>query len=297
MQVTLVHNPAAGDSEHGKAFLMDVLDAAGHQVRYVSTAERSWRDGLQSTADVIAAAGGDGTVAKVARAVRRAPPIAVLPLGTANNIATALGLRDTSIPELVACWPQGRLQPFDIGIVRHGKESSRFVESVGLGLVADAMAAIDASRAVEQLDRATDRIEAAIGIHQRLARDLELVRVELVVDGRDVSGRYVLVEILNFGRVGPNLCLAPHALPADGLLDLVLVDERGQRDLADHLPRYRTDPAGAPPLRSMAARRVSLRCDPRYLHVDDQLHRIETGWTTGAGLHVEVDPQAVAFLV
>ena len=49
------------------------------------------------TVDCVVAAGGDGTVARVARALAGGPiPLAVLPAGTANNIATSLEIDGTS---------------------------------------------------------------------------------------------------------------------------------------------------------------------------------------------------------
>lgn len=76
-------------------------------------ARRSWlangysSAGLESvleSTDVIVAAGGDGTVSTAARAVAgRDIPVAILPLGTANNIARSLGI-EGSIPH-----PRARL--------------------------------------------------------------------------------------------------------------------------------------------------------------------------------------------
>src|SRR5207245_1649846 len=65
-----------------------VLQAAGHHVTYRSSKAKHWSDVLDAPADVIAVAGGDGTIGKVVERMRgRAIPIAILPIGTANNIA------------------------------------------------------------------------------------------------------------------------------------------------------------------------------------------------------------------
>ena len=50
MRVTLVHNPTAGDEEHGRAWLTEVLEEAGHDVRYQSVDEEGWEAAL--TGDV-----------------------------------------------------------------------------------------------------------------------------------------------------------------------------------------------------------------------------------------------------
>ena len=57
-------------------------------------------------ADLIVAVGGDGTVASVAREVAgHDVPLAVLPVGTANNIAFSLGC-DGPLDELIDHWPR-----------------------------------------------------------------------------------------------------------------------------------------------------------------------------------------------
>jgi diacylglycerol kinase family enzyme len=74
-------------------------------------------------------AGGDGTAANAARTVAgRAIPLAVLPLGTANNIARSLGYVG-SIEELIrrsllraACWTSGLSA--DRGVIAHSSRVS-----------------------------------------------------------------------------------------------------------------------------------------------------------------------------
>jgi len=50
------------------------------------------------------------------------------------------------------------------------------------------------------------------------------------LDGKEMSGDYVLLEAMNVRYVGPNLDLVPRADINDGLLDVVLVGsgERGK---------------------------------------------------------------------
>ena len=298
MRVILVHNPAAGEGEHDRTSLIRLLETAGHEVQYVRSDEPSWETALASAADVIAVAGGDGTVGKVARRLDAgSPPIAVLPAGTANNIATGLGIAGASVDALVERWPNARQQPFDIGLVRSRKKAFRFVESVGLGLLADAMAAIDGDeRLGAALGRAEDPVTAAIEVYRRVLRHLRPVQVELELDGRDRSGEYLLLEILNFGIAGPNLRLAPDARFADGLLDVVMIEEHQRGDLLEHLPLYRTNPSCAPPLPTVRARSISLACRDRQMHLDDKL-RSRVNGTADPTAHVSAEPGSVSFLI
>src|SRR5947208_11610265 len=92
MRILLVHNPKAGSKQWSKEQLMKALVRAGHQPIYRSSKKKGWRKGFKAKLDLVLIAGGDGTVGKVAqKLVRRKLPLAILPLGTANNVARTLG--------------------------------------------------------------------------------------------------------------------------------------------------------------------------------------------------------------
>lgn len=68
---------------------------------------------------MIAVAGGDGTVGKVARRLIGNPtPIAILPLGTANNIASTLGMSDLTLKDVIAGWKVARCVHFDSAVAK-----------------------------------------------------------------------------------------------------------------------------------------------------------------------------------
>src|SRR5688572_6478470 len=100
MRVTLVHNPSAGDADHSEQQLAELVRAAGHEVIHHSSKASGLEEALAEPADLVLVAGGDGTVAKVARKlVQKDVLMAILPLGRSNNIARALGIDPRSTPE------------------------------------------------------------------------------------------------------------------------------------------------------------------------------------------------------
>src|SRR5687768_1058781 len=116
MDVLLVHNPNSGDDDHAGERLVDLLGRNGHQVTYAHS-KSGWRALLEQGTDLIAVAGGDGTVSEVARATaHRGIPIAILPTGTANNIAGFLGLTGMTHADLIGDWKNSRHVPFDVGV-------------------------------------------------------------------------------------------------------------------------------------------------------------------------------------
>lgn len=297
MRVCLVHNPGAGDTNHSGEKLVELVATAGHQVDYRES-KGSWHNSLDDRPDLIAVAGGDGTVGEVTRAtIGRAIPITILPTGTANNIAGWLGLTGIPNEELVAGWTHGGMQPFDLGVARGPWGSFRFLESIGIGLLAGMMSEIKkgTSTYVNELDGRERRIAAALAVLERLLRRSEAFRCEVRLDGLDLSGDYLLVEILNFGVAGPNLRLAPEAHGADGMLDVVLVHAHERGRLERHLSSIETDSGEESRLRVQHARHVSIHCEDCTVHLDDEL------WTNESGEHLiaeaNVQADAVTFLV
>ena len=93
MRATLFHNPTAGGGKFTKKELMTALRLGGLEPRYVSTKSKRFKKELAEAEDLVVVAGGDGTVAKViAQMPDRGVPVAILPLGSANNIARSFGV-------------------------------------------------------------------------------------------------------------------------------------------------------------------------------------------------------------
>ena len=137
MRVTLVHNPGAGDESHSAKRILKRLTDAGHDANLGSTGKRGISKALEDPGDLVVAAGGDGTIKKVALALAgRGIPLAILPIGTANNIAKSLGIIG-SVDELIAGWRSGNRRRLAVGTVAASYGTMRFVESVGVGAFTD----------------------------------------------------------------------------------------------------------------------------------------------------------------
>src|ERR1051326_5182338 len=145
MRMLLIHNPKAGDRKHSRKRLMTSLARCGHQAFYQSLKERGWRKAFKKPVDLIIAAGGDGTVHKTAWEIMESGiPLAILPLGTANNLARSLGFTG-SVDEILQSLHCGKGQPFDVGVARNGSETNYFLEAAGGGLFADYFPAAEAT--------------------------------------------------------------------------------------------------------------------------------------------------------
>jgi diacylglycerol kinase family enzyme len=263
-----MHNPTAGDESHTADSLQEMLREAGYEVRYQSTEEK-WKAALNEPADIVVAAGGDGTVGKVAKKLAGTQtPLALLPIGMANNIAKTLGVIGDA-RATVESWRDGEATMFDLGVARAPWGEERFVESFGGGIFGTLVGsgrAVGDSSAI--LGRETDR---ALFVLQRLAREAEPSQWRVELDGRDLSGHYVGVEALNIRFAGPNVPLAPAADPCDGLLELVLIDSAGRDALLDYVTARIEDAAGQlPGLTVHQGRRIRFTAPAgAALHLDD----------------------------
>jgi diacylglycerol kinase (ATP) len=268
VQITLIHSPDAGDGYPAPGELMSMLRDAGNEVRYQSTGA-AWERALQWPADLVVAAGGDGTVGKVIRELLGGPvPLAVLPLGTANNIATSLGL-DADARRAVAGWPGALVRHLDVWRVAVGEADRLMVEALGGGILADLMARSGEVEAGEP--SVSDETDRALGALAEVIRTADAAPWRIEVDGRDVSGDYLAVEALNIPLVGPNVSLSPDAAWDDGLLDVVLVTAEDrtalERHVASRLHGDEVKPLSPIPLRGSHVRFVPP--SNARLHLDD----------------------------
>jgi diacylglycerol kinase family enzyme len=303
MRVTLIHNPTAGDESFSATELTAMIERAGHDVLYQSS-KKDYKAALKEPADLIAIAGGDGTVRKVAiRLLGRGIPIAVLPCGTANNISRSLGLTE-SPRELIAGWPSARRMGFDVGIARGPKGEVRFLEGVGLGLFSGLMSILDEIDDEHDIefDDPEQKLHSDISAFKALVTDFPACGVNVAVDGQRFAGRYVLIEAMNIKSVGPNLQLAPEADPSDGYLDFVFVAEDERDEMLDYLTKRRQSAEAFPRLTVHRGKRLRVVWQGSEVHVDDKIWLDKEDEAIAENSHptaieVTVESSALEFLV
>ena len=186
-----------------------------------------WQAAL-AKADLVAAVGGDGTIRQVAVELAGSDtPMAILPMGTANNVGRTLELLGDARP-VIESWERVEPVPFDLGAVHAPWGEETLVESFGGGAVA-ALIGSPERGGVSRAAGARDRSRPAHFGEILAAEPLRPWSVS--VDGVSHDDDYVAVEAMNIRFVGPNLPLAPDADPHDGLFDVVLVDADDRRAL------------------------------------------------------------------
>jgi diacylglycerol kinase family enzyme len=271
MRITLMHNPKAGDGEHGREELMRALADAGHQAVYQSIKEADYKKALKEPTDVVLAAGGDGSVAKVAaRLIDRGIPLAILPLGTANNLARSLGFT-ASPEEIIAGLDRGKKHVFDVGVARGPWGKRYFFEGAGAGLLADYV------RAAEEEDKTPKRISKEqemtrhVALMRRMLHEFPAREWKIELDGKDISGPYILWEAMNIRSVGPVLHFAPRATVKDGRFDFVCVREEDRSRLLKYFDARVAERKSKFPFPIRRFKKLKIIWETSTIHFDDKL--------------------------
>ncbi len=216
-------------------------------------------------------AGGDGTVAKVARRLVKSHskiPMSVLPLGTANNVARALGF-DISAEAVIAGLKKGKAGSFDVGFARGPWGKRYFFEGAGAGLFADYLSAPQKEKAKTTKSKAQE-LKQHLTELRRLLRNYPAREWQIELDGQDFSGRYLLWQAMNIASVGPVLELAPDARSDDGKFDFVGVRETDRVALLNYLQARIAGKKPKPPLLVRRFKQMRARSKQARLHFDDE---------------------------
>lgn len=104
-----------------------------------------------------------------------------------------------------------------------------------------------------------------------MARRCPAIAFNASLDGKDISGRFLLLEAVNLLYVGPNLFLAPDGRPGDGQFDVVLVSEAERERLLEYLSKWQENRERLAVLPSHRGKRLRIEWTGFGLHVDDKL--------------------------
>ena len=270
MRVTAIYNPEAGSQTVTRRRLASLLERAGYDATCVSAKGKRWKDALEDPGDLVVVSGGDGTTAKVAkRLAGRGVPLAILPAGTANNIARSLGL-DAPLDKLIARWTEAVLTPIDLGLARGPWGEELFIEAWGLGVfprMLERAAALEKMPAAERAALGTPR--HGIDLMIDLVMSSTPTHWTVSLDGEDRSGEYIMLEAMNIRYIGGAMELAPTADATDGALDVIAVREDERRPFVEYL---RAIHLGSVPNREFTtpASRVEVHGAKVLAHIDDE---------------------------
>lgn len=279
----------------GKSFggglgeLRDVLAREGfsdpqwYEVAKSRQAPKYARRALAGGADVIFVWGGDGTVQRCIDAVAgESATIAVLPAGTANLLATNLGV-PTDLAEAVRVGLRGHRRPVDTGTVN----GEHFAVMAGAGF--DALMIRDADRGMK------DRIGRAAYVWTG-TKNLTAKRVNatIKVDGkRFFKGPVSCVLVGNVGQLLGGVKAFKGARPDDGVLELGVVTARNPVQWTRTLGRMALGNSGKSPfVHTTKGKKFTIRFDRSFPY------ELDGGARSGTTkLRIRVHPASILICV
>ncbi|PTL59348.1 diacylglycerol/lipid kinase family protein [Paraconexibacter algicola] len=285
MRTALVLNPASGSVRDPQA-VVDLLQESGASevVRFACGEEAA---AVASGADRLIVAGGDGTIGPSARAAADAGvPLGVLPAGTANDFARALGLPlDLAAAARVALAPTPSTRPAEVCLTADDRP---FVNAANAGL------AVRAAREASGMKARLGPLAYMAGA-VRAGLRAPAIGVQVTLDGRPFfDGEAWQVSVSGTGRFGGGSAVG-ETDQDDGLLDVTIVPAVNRRSLVRRAYGLRRGTLGEQhDVPHERARRVRVHLDAdddhRGFNVDGELVVVAT-------LEVHVHPRRVAVIV
>jgi diacylglycerol kinase (ATP) len=208
-----------------------LLRSAGAQVETRSTASLDELAALLPAAERrVVLLGGDGSLHAAANVPGPKPELALVPAGGANNVARSLGI-PSDLAAAARLAVSGSTRALDLIEARNATSRYLVVEGVSVGFHALARADY----------RGTNSADLVAGVRAGLGA---LARFAPLTVGVEAEGEFHVLRIgqlfaVNLPYFGPGLQVAPGADPADGLLDLVVIDVQTRASLVSVLRRLR----------------------------------------------------------
>ena len=263
-QVAVLRGPTAGRGRHhaSVAAVLDALGSGGRDVVVldadsVAEAEAMCARSVADGAAALVAVGGDGTVhLAVQAAAGTGVPFGVVPAGTGNDFATAVGIPADPVAAaraITAALDAGVSRPVDLARMSGPHGYQRWFAAV-LGAGFDAIV----NERANAMRWPKGRRRYDIAIFAELVR-LHPRHYRIDVDGISYDRDAVLVAIGNTHSYGGGMKMCPAADPTDGLLDIVVAGPISRTTLLRLQPKvYQGTHVTHPALVQLRGRTVTL---------------------------------------
>ncbi|CAJ1004162.1 diacylglycerol kinase (ATP) [Brevibacillus aydinogluensis] len=226
----LIYNPSSGREIVRRRLpdILELLESAGYETSCYATkgeddateeAERAVKRGF----DVIIAAGGDGTIYEVVNGMAgkpARPALGIIPCGTSNDFARALGI-PKSITRSCKIIAAGKRKRVDVGRINN----RYFINIAGGGSLTNLTYEVPSKlkTLLGQLAYYVKGLEKLPSLHP--------IRVKLETRDKVLVDEEIMIFLItNSHSVGGFDRLAPNADISDGKLDLIVVKKVGLGD-------------------------------------------------------------------
>lgn len=289
MKARLIVNPVSG-SDSAPDYLQTInerLRASVGDMNIVMTiaggdALRAGQIAAQEECNHIFVAGGDGTLNEVLNGIAKVPgalektTFGLIPLGTGNDFADALGLPE-SVSDALDILLAGRTVRADVGCLN----DRYFINVSAGGFIAEVSDAVDPA-----LKSIAGKLAYLVGGAQVLL-DYEPAETEIdVAESTGLMTRSFPVQmfaVCNSRMIGGGKLIAPHAVINDGLFDICVVRAMPTLEFislltcvpdGDHVEDERVHYFRASEIKMRFARKIKVNTDGEVLEADRCHYRL-----------------------
>jgi YegS/Rv2252/BmrU family lipid kinase len=259
-----------------------------HHGHAIELAARAADEGF----DQVVALGGDGTMNEVLNGLmsiplNRRPFLGVIPVGSGNDFAYACGLPSDPVLALRQTLA-GTPHPVDVGMLQvNGTTTSYWANAIGIGF--DTIVTLD-SRNMKFVKGFAIYF---LSVLQAILFQYEPFHLQMKMDGEDWERTLLMLVLMNGKREGGGFHVTPHALPDDGLLDLLGIDKINRLRMLQILPEVLKGTHER--LKECPTRRfknISIQANrPLYVHADGEI--IATPPTNCISLSINILERAI----
>jgi diacylglycerol kinase (ATP) len=274
--LAVLRGPTAGRGRHESSVTaaLSALRAGGREVvvldaHTASEAEAACARAVADGVAALVAIGGDGTVhLAVQAAAGTGVPFGVIPAGTGNDFATAVGIPSDQVAaarSLVAALLAGASRPVDLARMSGPDGYQRWFAAV-LGAGFDAIV----NERANAMRWPKGRRRYDIAIFAELLR-LRPRPYRISVDGTSYDREAVLVAVGNTHSYGGGMKMCPAADPSDGLLDVVVAGRISRTTLLRLQPKvYEGTHVTHPAVLQLQGRSVTIDADGITAYADGE---------------------------
>lgn len=297
-KIKLILNPMAdmGNAWRAASDLRPIIEEYGGAdwsgTVYPTHATELARQAGEEGYERVIAIGGDGTVHEVLNGLMqvpadRRPILGVVPLGSGNDFARAVGV-PTRPAEALRRALIGDPRPIDLGLVRDDLGRQEYFDNT-LGIGFDGVVNLRSHR----LPLLRGFLIYFVAVLQTIILNFDPMKLQIETDQETIQLSALMLTLCNGPREGGGFHVAPDAKVDDGLLNYVLVSQVSRPMMFRLIPEFiNGTQARFPQVRLGTFRRLSLTSDrPLYIHADGEVF---SGFGTRLHhLEVEVAPAAI----
>lgn len=301
-RVKLILNPMAdmGNAWRLASDLQPIVEEFGtadwagtvYPTHATELAQKAAEDGY----DTVVAVGGDGTVHEIVNGLmtvpsERRPTLGVVPMGSGNDFATAVGLTE-SPPQALKRAFSGTPKRFDLGLISDEQGRQEYFDNT-MGIGFDTTATLRSHK----LPLLRGFLMYFVAVIQTIIMDHDAPMMQFTSDEEQWERETLMLVVCNGPNEGGGFIIAPDASNNDGIFHYTSVNHVSRAMMFRLVPEFMRGTHGRFSSVYMGTlKKLALKSDkPMYIHTDGEIY---AGFGTDVReINLEIIPEALEVVV